>query len=72
MPGGDKLYAHLVRVNTTTDLNPSRSIGSARHVKSIHAEMEKVKAQVGFKGTLLQFFEHIRTDAKFKPKSRRR
>ena len=36
----------------------------------IHAEMETVKAQVGFTGTLQQFFEHIRTDPKFKPKSR--
>ena len=32
--------------------------------------MEKVKAQVGFKGTLKEFFEHIRTDPKFKPASR--
>jgi uncharacterized protein (DUF885 family) len=39
-------------------------------VARIHAEMEKVKAQVGFKGTLKEFFEHIRTDPKFKPESR--
>jgi hypothetical protein len=32
--------------------------------------MEGVKAQVGFTGTLQQFFEHIRTDPKFKPASR--
>jgi uncharacterized protein (DUF885 family) len=71
MAGGDKLYSHLVRVNTTTDLTPEQihRIG-LDNVRSIHAEMEKVKAQVGFKGTLLQFFEHIRTDPKFKPKSR--
>ena len=29
-----------------------------------------MKAQVGFTGTLKQFFEHIRTDPKFKPASR--
>jgi uncharacterized protein (DUF885 family) len=40
------------------------------NVALIHAEMEKVKAQVGFKGTLKEFFEHIRTDPKFKPASR--
>jgi uncharacterized protein (DUF885 family) len=58
-------------VNTTTDLTPQQihQIG-LDNVKSIHSEMEKVKAQVGFTGTLLQFFEHIRTDPKFKPKSR--
>jgi uncharacterized protein (DUF885 family) len=32
--------------------------------------MEKVKAKVGFKGTLKEFFEHIRTDPKFAPSSR--
>jgi uncharacterized protein (DUF885 family) len=71
MPGGAKLYEHLVRVNTTTDLTPDQihRIG-LDNVRSIHAEMEKVKSRVGFTGTLLQFFEHIRTDPKFKPKSR--
>src|SRR4029079_13839900 len=39
-------------------------------VKRLHAEMEKVKTEVGFKGTLPEFFEHIRTDPKFKPASR--
>ena len=29
-----------------------------------------MKTQVGFNGTLQQFFEHIRTDPKFKPASR--
>ena len=32
--------------------------------------MEGVKKQVGFAGTLKQFFDHIRTDPKFKPASR--
>jgi uncharacterized protein (DUF885 family) len=71
MPGGDRLYAHLVRVNTTTDMTPDQihRIG-LDNVTRIHAEMEKVKAEVGFRGTLKEFFEHIRTDPKFKPKSR--
>jgi uncharacterized protein (DUF885 family) len=71
VPGGDRLYAHLVRVNTTTDLTPDQihRIG-LENVTSLHAEMEKVKAQVGFKGSLKEFFEHIRTDPKFKPASR--
>jgi uncharacterized protein (DUF885 family) len=71
MPGGDKLYAYLVRSSTTTDLTPDRihRIGLAEVVR-LQAEMEKVKKQVGFAGTLKQFFEHVRTDAKFKPASR--
>ncbi len=71
MPGGDRLYAHLVKVNTTTNLTPDEihRIG-LDNVAQIHAEMEKVKRQVGFSGTLKDFFEHIRTDPKFKPASR--
>ncbi|MDP8912481.1 MAG: DUF885 domain-containing protein [Pseudomonadota bacterium] len=71
MPGGDRLYEYLVRVNTTTDLSADQihRIG-LDNVARIHAEMEKVKARVGFKGTLKEFFEHIRTDPKFKPASR--
>jgi uncharacterized protein (DUF885 family) len=39
-------------------------------VARILAEMEKVKTEVGFKGTLPEFFEHLRTDPKFKMSSR--
>ena len=38
-------------------------------VARIHAEMEQVKAQLGFKGTLPAFFNHIRTDPRFHPKT---
>jgi uncharacterized protein (DUF885 family) len=71
MPGGAKLYEHLVRSNTTTDLTADQihRIG-LDNVARLHAEMEKVKTQVGFTGTLKEFFEHIRTDPKFKPASR--
>ena len=71
MKGGAGLYRYLVEVNTTTNLTPAEihQIG-LDEVKRLHGEMEKVKAQVGFPGTLQQFFEHIRTDPKFKPQSR--
>ncbi|HYD36169.1 MAG TPA: DUF885 domain-containing protein, partial [Allosphingosinicella sp.] len=71
MNSGPVLYRHLVAVSTTTDMTPDQihNIGLAE-VARLHAEMEKVKAQVGFTGTLQQFFEHIRTDPKFKPASR--
>jgi uncharacterized protein (DUF885 family) len=71
MKGGAQVYRYLVEVNTTTDLTPGaiHQIG-LDEVKRLHAEMDKVKAQVGFTGSLLQFFEHIRTDPKFKPASR--
>jgi uncharacterized protein (DUF885 family) len=71
MKGGPALYRHLVALSTTTDMTPDQihRIGLAE-VARLHKEMEAVKAQVGFSGTLQQFFEHIRTDPKFKPKSR--
>jgi len=71
MPGGDRLYAYLVEINTTTSMTPDQihRIG-LDNVARIHAEMEGVKRQVGFTGTLKEFFEHIRTDPKFKPASR--
>jgi len=71
MPGGDELYAYLVESRTTTALTPDQihRIGLAE-VTRLQAEMEAVKTQVGFKGTLKEFFEHIRTDPKFKPTSR--
>ena len=39
-------------------------------VTRIKTGMEAIKKEVGFKGTLPEFFEHLRTDPKFKPASR--
>jgi uncharacterized protein (DUF885 family) len=71
MKGGPALYRYLVEVNTTTKADPAtiHQIGLSE-VARLQAEMEKVKTQVGFKGTLLEFFDYIRTDPKFKPASR--
>jgi uncharacterized protein (DUF885 family) len=71
MKSGPVLYRHLVALSTTTDLSPDEihRIGLSE-VARIQGEMEAVKRQVGFAGTLQQFFEHIRTDPKFKPTSR--
>jgi uncharacterized protein (DUF885 family) len=71
MKGGPELYRYLAEQQTTTTLTPEQihEIG-LREVERLQAEMEKVKAQVGFKGTLREFFDHIRTDPKFKPKSK--
>lgn len=71
MPGGDRLYRHLVEVQTTTDITPEavHQLG-LEEVARIRAEMEAVMRQVGFKGTLKQFFGFIRTDPRFKPESK--
>ena len=71
MEGGAQLYAYLARESTTLDLEPEEihqlGLGEVARIK---AEMEQLKREVGFKGTLGQFFDYVRTDPKFKPKSR--
>jgi uncharacterized protein (DUF885 family) len=71
MKGGDKLYAYLVESNTTLPMTPDQvhKLGLSE-VARIKGEMEAIKQKVGFQGTLPEFFEHLRTDAKFKPKDR--
>jgi uncharacterized protein (DUF885 family) len=71
MKGGDKLYEYLIEQNTTLPLKAEdvHQLG-LREVDRITAEMEKIRVQVGFKGTLAEFFESIRTDPKFQPPSK--
>jgi uncharacterized protein (DUF885 family) len=63
LPNGDAFYAHRVRQSTTTDLTPDQihRIGLAE-VARIQGEMEAIKRQVGFQGTLQQFFRHLKDD----------
>ncbi|WP_310468232.1 DUF885 domain-containing protein [Sphingomonas sp.] len=71
MTGGDKLYRYLVQSTTTLPLTPEEIHQTGLdEVARITAEMEKVKTAVGFKGTLGQFFNHLRTDPKYKTKTR--
>lgn len=63
---GAPMYQALLKYYTTTDLTPDQvhDLGLAQ-VARIHGEMEAIKAQVGFKGTLQQFFAHIRDGKQF-------
>lgn len=66
LPEGKAYYDFLAATFTTTDLTADQIHGiGLKEVARIRAEMEKVKAEVGFKGTLAQFFDHLRTDPKF-------
>jgi uncharacterized protein (DUF885 family) len=71
MKGGAKLYEYLIESTVTLPMKPDaiHKIGT-EEVARIKGEMEKIKTEVGFKGTLPEFFEHLRTDPKFKPASR--
>jgi uncharacterized protein (DUF885 family) len=71
MKGGAKLYAQLIEGTTTLPLTPDylHNLGLSE-VARIKAGMEGVKAEVGFKGSLSEFFDFIRTDAQFKRPTR--
>ena len=68
LPGGKEAYAYQVRLQTTTDLTPDEihAIGLAEVARN-RAEMDRVQAQVGFKGTLAEFLAFVATDPQFAP-----
>ncbi|MDP9414873.1 MAG: DUF885 domain-containing protein [Pseudomonadota bacterium] len=63
---GAEQYAALLRYYTTTDLNADQihNLG-LQQVARIHDEMRGIMSRVGFKGTLQQFFQKMRTDRQF-------
>ncbi len=66
LPDGKAFYGYQVRNYTTTDLTPEQihQIG-LRKVAEIHAAMERVIEQVGFKGGYREFLHFLRTDPRF-------
>ena len=71
MKGGERLYQELIEQTTTLPLKAAdiHQLG-LNEVARITAGMEEIRREVGFKGTLAQFFDHLRNDAKFKEKTR--
>ncbi len=63
---GDAFYRERLGYYTTTDLDADavHRIG-LENVARIHGEMQAIMAKVGFKGTLQQFFETLRTGDQF-------
>jgi uncharacterized protein (DUF885 family) len=66
LPDGKAYYDFLARYYTTTDLTAEQihAIG-LKEVARIRGEMEKVKDQTGFKGSMAEFFTYLRSDPKF-------
>lgn len=60
-PGGAAYYAYRLRSQTTTDLTADEihQIG-LDEVARLRKDMEAIKDQVGFDGSLQDFFEHVR------------
>jgi len=68
VPGGKEIYAYDVKYETTTDKTPAEIYQTGlAEVARLRADMEKVKAEVGFKGDLPAFFKYLNADAKFRP-----
>ncbi len=66
MPGGQAYYEALLANYTTTNMTAAQihDLGLSE-VARIHGEMKTIMAKVGFKGTLNQFFEHLRTSPQY-------
>ncbi|MBY9066338.1 DUF885 domain-containing protein [Hyphomonas sp. WL0036] len=62
-PNGGAYYDFMLSQMTTTDMTADEihNLGLSE-VDRIHGEMEAIKAQVGFEGTLNEFFASIRDD----------
>ncbi len=71
MKGGAKLYEYLIEQTTTLPLKADEihKLGLSE-VARIKTGMEEIRKETEFKGTLPEFFEYMRSDAKFKPVSR--
>ncbi|MGH8325921.1 MAG: DUF885 domain-containing protein, partial [Steroidobacteraceae bacterium] len=66
LPNGNAYYAFQVRQYTTTDLTPAQIHAMGlRKVAEIHAQMEQVFEQVGFKGSYKDFVHYLRTNPRF-------
>jgi uncharacterized protein (DUF885 family) len=66
LPDGEAYYEHCVREHTTTELGPLaiHHMGM-KEVERIRAQMDSVIEQTGFKGSLHEFADFLRTDPRF-------
>lgn len=70
MPEGKAYYAQQIRQYTTLDLTPAQIHRTGLdEVARITAEMAKVKAEAGFKGSLAEFIALLRSDPQFVAKT---
>jgi len=71
MKGGAELYNEMIEQTTTLPLTADylHNLGLSE-VARIKNGMEEIRKEVGFKGTLAQFFDYMRSDPKFTAKSR--
>ncbi len=66
LPDGEEFYQAQLKYHTTTNLTPEQihQIG-LDNVARIHGQMKGIMAQVGFEGSLPEFFDFTRTGDQF-------
>ena len=66
LPDGQAYYEFLVRLQTTTSMSADEihRIGLAE-VSRLRGQMERLKDEIGFAGSLGEFFVYLRSDPKF-------
>jgi uncharacterized protein (DUF885 family) len=66
LPDGKAYYNYLAGYYTTTDLTADEiHVIGLKEVTRIRAQMEKIRQEVGFKGSMGDFFTFLRTDPRF-------
>ncbi|MDT0678007.1 DUF885 domain-containing protein [Autumnicola musiva] len=70
IPRGEDFYKHQIKLYTTTDMTAEEihQLG-LREVERISQEMTEVKEQVGFEGSLKEFFNYVRENKDLMPYS---
>ena len=70
LPDGDAFYRAQVREYTTTDMTPEEihQLG-LKEVARIDAEMQKTMRESGFKGSMPEFLQFLKTDPQFYAKT---
>lgn len=68
LPNGRETYDYLIRLHTTTNMTADEihELGKTE-VNRILGEMEKAKSELGFKGTIKEFFNKVRNDKEQMP-----
>jgi uncharacterized protein (DUF885 family) len=66
LPDGQAWYGYYVQEHTTTNMTPEQihQLGLSE-VSRILGEMDRVRQQVGFKGDLQAFFNHLESDPRY-------
>jgi uncharacterized protein (DUF885 family) len=65
-PGGKEYYRALVKRTTTLDVSPEKvhEIG-IRGIERLNRELDEVRKKAGFSGSLTEFRQFLKTDARF-------